>query len=133
MTSLHKDARFELVTALLVVVAVAILYAWSGRAMASMAGFSLLALSGVRTAVRSARGDSGEVDERDEIITQRASVAGYTVFWIAFVAWGLTVTLRFGADGFVPIIWVAPVLWVAWWLVTVVRSITVLVLERQGV
>lgn len=133
MTSLHKHARFELLVAALVVMAVAILYAWSGKAMVSLAGFSMLALSGVRMAVEAARGDAEKGDERDAIITERASVAGYTALWLALVAWGVAVPLRFGADGMVPLVWVAPVIWVAWWLVTVVRSVTILILDRQGV
>lgn len=128
MTSLHRHARFDLFVTALTAIAVAALYLWSGNPSASMAGFALLALSGVRAALR--RGATPVQDERDEAILQRANVTGYSALWLGLVAWGVVAPLRFAEAGSVPLAWVAPVVWVAWWLVTLVRSITILALDR---
>lgn len=131
MTSFRKYAFFQLVVAGLAAVAVAALYVLTGKVLASLAGFAFLGLSGLRPVILS-DGESPVQDERDEAIQRRATVAGYTALWLALVAWGVAVPLSFGDSGTVPLSWVAPVVWVAWWLVACVRSVTILVLDSRG-
>jgi hypothetical protein len=71
-------------------------------------------------------------DERDEAILRKAVAMGYTVLWLFLVAWGVFIPLAFADDGQIPMVYVAPVVIVAWWLVVIVRSITVLVLDGEG-
>ena len=130
MTALHRQARFELLVAAATAVAVVALLAWSRDLMPSVAGFALLALPAVRHALR---GGADPMDERDRAIQQRANVAGYTALWLLLVAWGVGVPLRFADQGSVPLAWVAPVVWIAWWLVIVVRAATTLALDARGV
>ena len=132
MTEFRKFALFQLAVAGLAAAAVIALYAWSGNVTASLAGFALLALMGLRAAFRRGDGTRPVQDERDDAIRHRATVAGYVALWLALVIWGTAMPLIFGDRGTVPLVWVAPVVWVAWWLVTCVQSITILVLDSRG-
>lgn len=132
MTEFRKNALFQLVVAGLAALAVVVLYVWSRNVMASMAGFALLALLESRAMFRRGKGAHPVQDERDEAMQRQAALVGYVALWLALVAWGVAVPLIFGERGTVPLVWVAPVVWVAWWLVTSVRSVTILVLDRRG-
>jgi cytochrome b561 len=132
MTKFRKFALFQLAVAGLAAVAVISLFAWSGNVLASMAGFATLALLGLRAALLQGSGTRPVQDERDEAIQHRATVAGYVALWLALVIWGTAMPLVFGDRGTVPLVWVAPVVWVAWWLVTCVQSITILILDSRG-
>ena len=132
MTEFRKLALFQLAVAGLAAVAVISLFAWSGNVLASMAGFAMLALLGLRAALLQGSGTRPVQDERDEAIQHRATVAGYVALWLALVIWGTAMPLVFGDRGTVPLVWVAPVVWVAWWLVTCVQSITILILDSRG-
>jgi len=129
MTDFRKYARFQLAVAALAAVAVLVVLAITGNVMASLSGFSVLALLGFQGLVFYRRGRGPIQDERDEAIQHRAVAAGYTAFWLFLVAWGVGVPLAFMNEGRVPLVYVAPVVWVGWWLMVSVRSITVLVLE----
>lgn len=126
MTRSLKYARYQLAVAALTAVTVVVVYLFSHNVLASLAGFALLALGGLRSAFARQPVE----DERDQAIHQRATLAGYTALWLALVVWGVSVTLAFGDRGSVPLVWVAPVVWTAWWLVTAVRSVTILLLDR---
>jgi cytochrome b561 len=132
MTRYRKLARFQLAVAALAAVAVVSLYAWSGNVIASLAGFALLALIGFRAVFLQGSGARPVQDERDDAIQQRATVAGYVALWLALVIWGTAMPLVFGDRGTVPLVWVAPVVWVAWWLFTCVQSIAILLLDSRG-
>ena len=132
MTEFRKFALFQLAVAGSAAVAVISLFAWSGNVLASMAGFAMLALLGLRAALLQGSGTRPVQDERDEAIQHRATVAGYVALWLALVIWGTAMPLVFGDRGTVPLVWVAPVVWVAWWLVTCVQSITILILDNRG-
>jgi hypothetical protein len=132
MTELNRNARLELLAALLSAVSAVILYLWSSQVLASLAGFAWLALPAIAAAVRRDTARTRLHDERDEQIAARATTVGYAVFWVGLVAWGVTVPLAFGSEGEVPLAWVAPVLWVGWWTVTGVRAVTILVLDSRG-
>lgn len=135
MTALRRKAVYQLVVVGLTAVAVPVMYASTGNVMASLAGFAVLGLLRVRP-VMTRRGERRPVyDERDVAILHRATRVGHTALWSAMVIWGVGVTLSFGwlgDSGHVPLVWVAPVVWVAWWLVTGVRSLAILVLDSRG-
>ena len=76
MTEFRKFALFQLAVAGLAAVAVISLFAWSGNVLASMAGFAMLALLGLRAALLQGSGTRPVQDERDEAIQHRATVAG---------------------------------------------------------
>jgi hypothetical protein len=128
MTGSQKYAIYHLAVAAGAAAAVLIVYLLYHNVLAALAGFALLALLGLRPAV--AR--SPLEDERDVAIHRQAALAGHVALWLALVVWGVSVTMAFGERGSVPLVWVAPVVWVAWWLVTAVRSVTILVLDRRG-
>jgi FtsH-binding integral membrane protein len=132
MTDFRKYARFQLVVATLAAVAVLVVLLITGNVMASLSGFSVLALLGFQGLVFYRRRRGPIQDERDEAIQRRAVAAGYTAFWLFLVAWGVGVPLVFMNEGRVPLVYVAPVVWVGWWLMVSVRSITVLVLDSRG-
>lgn len=136
MTALRRKAVFQLVVVGLAALAVGIMYASTGDVMVSLAGFAVLGLLGVRPVLKRRRGQRRLVyDERDETILRRARLAGHAALWLALVAWGVGVVVRFawlGDSRSVPLVWVAPVVWVAWWLVTGVRSVAILVLDSRG-
>ena len=118
--------------ATLAAAAVLVILVITGSVMASLSGFSVFALLGVQGLVLSRRRWGPIQDERDEAIQRRAVAVGYTAFWLFLVAWGVGVPLAFMNEGRVPMEYVAPVVWVGWWLVVSVRSITVLVLDSRG-
>jgi hypothetical protein len=128
MTQTQKYAWYHLAVAALSAVAVLILYLLSHNVLAALAGFALLALLGVRTSFMRRPVE----DERDVATHRWAVLTADVVLWIALVAWGVSVTLAFGDRGSVPMPWVAPVVPVAWWLVTAVRGIAILVFDRGG-
>ena len=130
MNEFRRLALFELLVVGLTAIAVVVLFVVTHNVLASQAGFALLALLGFRALFR--RGRSSVEDERDAEIQRRAALIAFVALWIGLVAWGVFVPLRYGDAGVVPLAWVAPVVWVAAWLVTGVRSVTILVLDRSG-
>ena len=133
MTEYRRYAQFELYAVVLAALAVGVMFALTRNTLASLAGFSLLALPALRTVFRKGNHPSPLRDERDEAIHRRAMTAGYVAFWVAFVAWGVVVPMAFSQEGSVPLAFVSPAVWVGGWLVICVRSITVLVLDSRGV
>jgi len=132
MTELRKYARFQLVVAALTAVAVLAVFVTTGNVLASLAGFSVLALLGFQ-ALNSSRTRKLPIqDERDGVIHRKAVTAGYSALWIFLVAWGVSVPLVFSNDGQIPMAYAAPVVWVGWWLMVTVRSIMILALDSQG-
>ena len=132
MTDLRKYAWFQLAVAALAAMAVLVMLAITGNVMASLAGFSVMALTGVQGLILSRRRRSPIQDERDETIQRRAMAAGYTALWLLLIAWGVGVSLAFPVEDGVPLVYVAPVVLVGWWLMTSIRSITILVLDSRG-
>jgi len=132
MTEFRKYARFQLIVVALTAVAVLLLFAITRNVMASLAGFSMLALLGFRALISSHGRGWPIQDERDKAIQSRAFTAGYTALWLFLVTWGVSVSLAFANEGSVPLMYVAPVVWVGWWLMISVRSVTILVLDSRG-
>ena len=133
MTEFRKFARFQLGVTVLTAVAVLVLFVITRNAMASLAGFSVMALLGFRALMASHKRRPTIQDERDAAIQSRAFTAGYTVLWVFLVAWGVGVSLAFGNEGSVPLVFVAPVVWVGWWLMESTRAITILFLDSRGI
>ena len=133
MTEFRKFARFQLGVTVLTAVAVLVLFAITRNVMASLAGFSVMALLGFRALMASRNRRPPIQDERDAAIQSRAFTAGYTVLWLFLVAWGVGIPLAFSNEGSVPLVYVAPVVLVGWWLMGSTRAITILVLDSRGI
>lgn len=133
MTEFRRHARFQLAVVGLTALAVAGIYVVTGDVLVSLAGFAVMALLGVRAFVRRSSKGSPVHDERDQTMQRRAFALGYTALWFVLIVWAVGVTLAFADRGSVPLAWVAPVVWVGWWLMIGVRAATVLVLDRPGV
>ncbi len=132
MTEFRKYARFQLIVVALTAVAVLVMFGTTRNVMASLAGFSVMALLGFRALI-SSRGRGWPIqDERDKAIQSRAFTAGYTALWLFLVTWGVSMSLAFADEGSVPMIYVAPVVLVGWWLMESTRAITTLVLDSRG-
>ncbi len=132
MTELRRFARFQLVVSALTALAVLMILAITGNVMASIAGFSVLALTGIRGLASSRRKTSPIRDERDQAIQRRAVSAGYSALWLFLIVWGVYTPLKFMDESQVPISYVAPVVCGGWWLVITVRAVSVLVLDSRG-
>jgi len=128
MTQSQKYAVYQLAVAALAAVTVIVLYLFFHNVLGACAGFAFLALLGIPIPFMRRPIE----DERDAAIHRRAGVAAHTVLWLALVVWGVSMTLMYSDSGIVPLPWVAPVVWVAWWLVITVRSIAILVLDHGG-
>ena len=132
MTEFRKHVRFQLLVSILTAAAVLTILMVTRTVMASLAGFSVLALLGARGLVQ-ARGMGRPIqDERDEAIHREAVTVGYSALWIFLVIWGVSVPLIFMDRGGVPVEYVAPVVWVGWWLVITVRALVALILDLRG-
>jgi hypothetical protein len=132
MTEFRRFARFQLVVSALTALAVLMILAITGNVMASLAGFSVLALPGFRGLSFSRRQTSPIRDERDQSMERRAVSLGYSALWLFLIVWGVAIPLTFMEESRVPMIYVAPVVWVGWWLMITVRSVAVLVLDSRG-
>ncbi|MFH1762821.1 MAG: hypothetical protein ABIF09_01395 [Gemmatimonadota bacterium] len=132
MTDLRKYAWFQLAVAALAALAVLGILAITKNAMASLAGFSVMALTGFHALISSSARRRPIQDERDEAIQHRAMTAGYAALWVLLVAWGVGTSLAFASEGTVPLVYVAPLVLVGWWLMTSIRSIAILVLDSRG-
>ena len=133
MSNFRKYAWFHLAVCAATVLAVVTLLSVTGNGPAAMAGFATLALLGLgEMYFRSGRRRPCE-DERDQENERKAVSMAYLVFWLCFVAWGTVLSMRFSSAGQVPLHFVTPAVFTAWWLVTAVRATTALVLDgRQG-
>jgi hypothetical protein len=132
MTEFRRYARFQIIVSMLTAAAVLTILVVTRNVMASLAGFSVLALQGAR-GLSPVRGKLQPIqDERDEAIHRKVVAAGYSAFWAFLVIWGVSVPLAFMDRGRVPLAYVAPVVWVGWWLVTTVRALTALILDVRG-
>ena len=132
MTEFRKFAWFQLAVTGLAGTAVLVVFAITGNVMASLSGFSVMALLGFRWLIMTRNRPPPIQDERDEAIQRRASTAGYAGLWIFLVAWGVCIPLAFADEGSVPLVYVAPMVWVGWWIMATVQSFTILLLDTRG-
>jgi len=132
MTRFQKYAVFHLSVTFAAAFAVGVLFLATGNVEAALGGFSLLALVGFGEFYWRRVGRLPLEDERDEQIARQAGTVAYVVFWVCFVLWGTGLTLSFAESGEVPIVYVAPAVWVAAWLVIAVRSVAILTINARG-
>jgi hypothetical protein len=128
MSNFQRYARFHLIVAVTTLIVVLALLIIPATSQGYLAGFSLLSLLGFGEVYFQRPERKPIEDERDEQINRKALIWAYTVFWICFVGWGVMTTLVFSNKGSIPMDFVEPVVWVAWWLVTIVHSTVVLML-----
>jgi hypothetical protein len=132
VTEFREHARFQLIVVALAGVAFGTVFVLTGDVLPSIAGFAILGVLGFQPWLRRGNRRSPIQDERDEAIRQKATARGYAALWVLLVAWGVAVPLAFSGAGSVPIEFVAPVVWVAWWVMLLVRSLTIMVLDSRG-
>ncbi len=131
MTNFQKYAVFQLVVTVSAALAYLILLVTT-NVQAATAGFALLGVLGLGRVYFQHRKLQVEQDERDFYIRRKAGTIAFVVFWLCFVAWGVTVSLTYAAAATVPIAVVTPVVWIGAWLVYFVRSIAILALNARG-
>ncbi len=83
MTPLYKEGLFWLILLAVTALAYAILAIFIGP-VRGMGAFGLLGLGGLMPLVYRKRGQAVVLDERDQEIAERALIAGYSIFWLAF-------------------------------------------------
>ncbi len=126
MSTFQKYARFHLIVTLSAVAVALILFIIPATSASYLAGFSILSLLGFGEVYFQKPERKPIADERDEQINRKALTLAYAVFWICFVGWSVLVTLVFSNEGSIPMQYVAPVIWIAMSLVTLVHSTSVL-------
>ena len=131
MSNFRKYAWFHLMVCAITAVAVIVLLSVTGNWQMSMAGFALLSLLGFGEMYFQNDARRPNEDERDEDNGRKALIVAHLVFWVCFVAWGTGISLRFSAEGLVPLQLVAPMVFIAWWFVTAIRATTALILDQR--
>jgi len=94
-------------------------------------GFGVLGLLGFAPFFHH-RGNKVLEDERDQMIRCRSSVIAFWVFWLAFVAAGMSLPARYGWYGSVPVSVVLSGIWYGVMLVVGVMAVTTLIMYRLG-
>lgn len=128
MSDAEKRAWWTAGVVAVTIAAYAIFLAFAGRGPTSVAVFALLALAALPELA------SRHFDERDREIANRAHLAGFRAFWLAFV--GLTLAIGFtqgwGAVLTVPVWGLGEALLWAASFVLGVQAATTIVLYRVG-
>lgn len=140
----ERQAWFHLgVTALVVVVffAVGLLgRAWNAPAgnnwYVAMSAFSIFGFTGLAGLIGRRERSEGRIvaDERDRDISRSGLIAGYAVFWVAFVLGCMTPFFLRGPQGTVTLpttVFAMPV-WIGMVIVFTVRSLVVVILYRRS-
>ena len=130
MSEFRKYAVFHLAVVGLTVIVFAVLFGVTQNGRISQAAFATLSLLGFGQMYFQRRGRSPIYDERDAEINRRAATIGYAAFWVVFVLWSVFLSLRYGAAGTVPVVFIEPAVWVGVMLVVGVRAGVVLTLSR---
>jgi uncharacterized membrane protein len=117
MTGLQKGFLFRIAVAFLTVGAFLGIYFVAGNPYAANAAWALLALLAFEKRVR---GDQ-TVDERDEGIIQRATLFGYSVFWVVFVSCSVVAAVVM-SPGSIPAQWLVFIPLAGFWLLEVARA-----------
>jgi hypothetical protein len=133
MSDSEKWAWWALGVVVLTIAAYGAFVAFIGHGPATSAVFALLALTALPASSR--RYFTGRThDERERAIANKALLAGFRAFWVAFV--GLTVAIGFikGWDATlsVPVWALAQTIWWAVILVLGVQALTTILLYRGG-
>jgi hypothetical protein len=132
MTQLRKHAWFQLVVIAVGTAAFLLMLVITGNVMASFAGFAVLGLLGVPHLVNLRKRNWLVRDERDQTIRVKAESVGYAAVWTFLVIWAVWVGTTFADEGQVPMVYVAPVVWVGWMVMISARAVATLTLDRLG-
>ena len=135
MNVLERQARFML----WVIIITALLYLgvvpWVGFQKA-FAMFGFFGFAGFTPLIGRKERKSGKIimDERDREIERIATLAGYSVFWVFFVAAAMTPFFMYGPNAKMTIDTGLPcdILFIAMALIFFVRSLVIVMLYRKG-
>jgi len=128
MTIIEKRAWFVLAVCLMAIVAVISAYGFLGSFGRAMGGMGVLGLTGVTPLIGLRRQRRGEivVDERDGAILKTAARIAFAVFWLAVVAAVMGLLAIAGEASTVRVSTIASALVLAWLLISIVHSSSVL-------
>lgn len=132
MAYLQKNAVFTLLILLAIAGIFGITLQATGDPIKNCAGFALFALVALMSRRLLRRGQDLVMDERDKQILKRSTLLAYTVFLICFCACGAGLPLLAGADALIPTSYLAVVPWLGLWIVSVLRSGSILILNARG-
>jgi uncharacterized Tic20 family protein len=98
------------------------------------AAFSILALLGFIPLLAWRRRGDREVmaDERDRAINSKATLIGYTVFWLFFVLSCMVPYTMYNEQGSMPVEVLPLILWLGFSVLQLVRAVATIVQYRRG-
>jgi hypothetical protein len=132
----ERQAWFILVVTVAALVVFAALVALLGFRQADFGAFGLLGAAGIAGLIGRRERKAGRVilDERDREIERVATVAGYSMFWLLFVAAALVpfFVLGPGAVMRVPTVAFPDAVFVAMSVVLLTRALATIILYRRG-
>jgi hypothetical protein len=132
MSQLQKYARFNLAVFGLAVAVYLVAMPFIGP-KAALGAFGLCGLWGLGARyVRRGRDGKPTIDERDQQIWQQSTVAGYSIFWLAFVAACMLPWFIAGPNGSIPVQVLPLYVGAGWATFMVVQSIVILVQYARG-
>jgi hypothetical protein len=132
VTAMQKFAWFNLAVIALTIVVVISVYPFGGKG--ALGGFGFLGLLGFWPLFFRKKPGQVVMDERDQVIWQRAWVLAYSVFWVVFCLGSTFLcVVVYGEDGAVPVWLVASSVWLGLMLVIAVASLAILVQYAGGV
>jgi hypothetical protein len=131
MSATQKFAWFNLAVIALALVAVLSLLPFLGRG--ALGGLGFLGLLGFGPLFFRKKAGKVLVDERDQIIWQRAWALGSAVFWVAFVLAATVLSaMVYGQEGAVPVWVVRSSVFCGFMLLEAVASLAILVQYAGG-
>jgi len=133
MTDSERWARWTLGVVVLTVAAWVALVAWRGNRIETIAAFSLLCLTAIPRNSRRHFIKGGQLDEREQAITDKALLAGLRAVWLALCVIPLAAAFSKGWTGTLSLpVWALALgaFWAAMLALTV-QSVTILVLYRR--
>lgn len=130
MTAVQKQAWFNL--AVVAVTMIAFLCLLPVLGMKAQGAFGLLGLLAAGVLFFRKRGGQVVTDERDQWIVRRSAIVAYSILWIVFVLACVVVPFFYGYDGAVPVSVIVTACWVAFMLLYLIASISILIHYRRG-
>lgn len=100
--------------------------------VAAQGGFGFLGLLGLGPFFFRKKQGQVLADERDTQIQRKSVIAGYSVFWVAFIGGACLAGLWYGLDGAVPVVVVMASCWYAAIVFVGVTSVATLVQYGRG-
>ncbi len=130
MNASQKEAWFSLAVVSSVLVLVAVLLPFLGKA--SLGGFGFLGFLGLSPVFFRKRPGAVVLDERDTQIRLRSQFCAHLVFWLLFVLAAMTAPAVYGWDGSVPVGLVMTSVFCGLIVITVVSSLATLIQYGRG-